>query len=214
MFAVLEDIQMKRKSGNDLSGGGGNDCKKICFSAEKEEVIRLKSNLIFFDKKLNSLITNFSNFENLIYEECSELKREVQLNTEEAIALIKQANNIDVDCEVYENNDIERKISILNDANDMMINKIDKYEKATCVSVKITASNRSKLNQEINKLKLISKHFIVHWLRIIQLNQSEESDDLNKLCKAKKKLNEYQLRLNNVINEFKQLIFSGKSNFF
>jgi hypothetical protein len=124
---------MKRKSGNDLSGG--NDCKKICSPTEKEEVIRLKSNLFYFDKKLHSLITNFSNFENLIYEECSELKREVQLNTEEAIAFVKQAHHIDVDCEVYENNEIERKISILNDANDLMINKIDKYEKATYVSV-------------------------------------------------------------------------------
>jgi len=199
MFSALEEIQMKRKN-NDTRG---NDCKKI--SSTEKEVIRLKSNLIYFDDKLKLLIINFSNFENLIYEECSELKRLVQLNTEEAIALVKQVNNIDIDCNTCENNEIERKISSLNEANEIMINKIDKYEKDTCASIQITSSNRSKLNREINRFKLISKYFIAHWIHM-DFNQM----DLNKICKAETRLNEYQVRLNNLINEFNQLVFSGK----
>ena len=119
----------------------------------------LKSNLQHFENKLIELKHNFLNNHDLVYEECTELKRIVQLNSEETIANIKLLNNIGIDDEEsLLDNKTRKKIDNINQLNMVMIERINQFEDSS-KKTEIKISTKKKINQEIKRLKLISKFF-------------------------------------------------------
>lgn len=163
----------------------------------------LKSNLQHFENKLIELKHNFLNNHDLVYEECTELKRIVQLNSEETIANIKLLNNIGIDDEEsLLDNKTRKKIDNINQLNMVMIERINQFEDSS-KKTEIKISTKKKINQEIKRLKLISKFFINYWL----LN--ETNLNFSNISKILLKLESYQLRLDNINVQLKHLVFNN-----
>lgn len=87
--------------------------KEIRESEDQDTEVRLKLESLF----------------DFINEECSELRRLAQLNTEETIARIKISYEIDVNEEnINEASELSKKINQINQFNLEMISEINDYE--------------------------------------------------------------------------------------
>lgn len=162
----------------------------------------LKTSFKNYNQKLNQLKYYFNNLNELIYDECCELRRIIQLNTEEYIVRIKEENDYDID----EDDELDPKtkelIEIASEKNQILIDKVDLYEKTITNDINTKSLNKIFINKEINQLKQISKYFINYW-------EENLFENFSKLDLIKKKLNKYHLRLNNVATKFKTQLFNN-----
>lgn len=166
-----------------------------------KQLIEFKADLNNFAEKLNKLNFNLNYIDEYIFDECSELRRIIQLDTEETIASIKQSNNLDINIEDDDDCVLDKssllKINNIKLKSLSMINRINKYEKETLCST----SNKEPLIKEFKRLKLLSKHFVKHWFE--QTNETLISSN------TIQRLNDYQQSLNKLFKETKKLIFNN-----
>ena len=114
-------------------------------------------------QRLAKLQANLTNIVDFIYDECSELRRLVQLHTEQAIMYLKQLNELDANLEETElNAQLAAIVQDIHNKSDSMLNKIDIYE---------AESKQNAPKEEPNKelCKLISKFKSVRNLNESQL---------------------------------------------
>lgn len=75
--------------------------KQLKTTVKSDEILLVvkmfKEEIINYNKAINRIKYSLDNPEEFVYDYCSELKRNVQLETEEIIADIKQSNQIDPD---------------------------------------------------------------------------------------------------------------------
>ena len=129
--------------------------KKLKTSVKSDEILLVvkmfKEEIINYNKAINRIKYSLDNSEEFVYDYCSELKRNVQLETEEIIADIKQSNQIDPD---LDENKIELEIFNLIqnviDQSQAIINTIDDHEKM---------SKSYWIGKEINKKLFIKDLF-------------------------------------------------------
>ena len=90
----------------------------------KAKLFCLRVNL---DKILK--VINVEETSDLVYEHCIEIKRQVQLETEQRIANIKESNFYDINKEVDElPKNLQQQIFLLQNQNEIIITKIDEYQ--------------------------------------------------------------------------------------
>jgi len=91
-----------------------------------------KQNIDNYNKSIDKIKNILDNPEEYIYDECSELKRNIQLETEEIIANIKQSNQIDLnlDDETKLEPELFNLIQNLIEQSQTLITTIDDHEKA------------------------------------------------------------------------------------
>lgn len=183
------------------------------FSFKSEQTLtetkKFLNELNEFTKMLNKIDHDFNCPLEFIYDECAELKRRVQLDAEETIAEIKQKNGFDINTDENKlDAQLTMQIEAVNDQRDLFVSRINKFEKETIVSYE---KNKQDMNKqlpltELNKSKLVLKHFVSHW----QVCLAELNFEDKKMREAAAKLKEYQLKLNEFINSAQLLIFSNK----
>lgn len=148
--------------------------------------------------KLAKLAHDLSNINDYIYEECNELKRLVQLDTEERIAQLKQLNDIDINQDNHFTSELDRQIDKIQKRNHALIDRIDKHEQ--------DALNASKKNEKQAILFSELKEFV-------QANKTldDKSTSKNiKLLVKKIKLEEIEYQCDIFISEFKRCVFGDK----
>jgi hypothetical protein len=80
---------------------------------------------------LNKLEADLNDPAGYIYDECSELRRLIQLDLEETIARVKQANNLNINIEECElTSTVAEKIKEIRDESEKMIETIDNHQKS------------------------------------------------------------------------------------
>lgn len=165
------------------------------------ELSELKTSFKHYNQKLNQLKYYFNNLNELIFDECSELRRLVQLSTEEYIAKTKQSNHYAVNDDNLDES-TSRLVQKANEKNQQLIDKIDHYELSITSQINTKTLNKNLINKEINQLKQISKYFINYW-------EQNLFENFSKLGLIRKKLNKYHQRLNHEISAFKFQIFNN-----
>ena len=127
-------------------------------SAQKSEQIlievnKFKNELNEFDEIYEKLELGYNRPKEYIYEECANLRRRIQLDTEETIADIKMKNNLDFKSDESElNASLLLIVNGLNKQNDSMIAAVDKYEKEVLVLFDYKKEqNKIHLAKEIKK---------------------------------------------------------------
>ena len=149
--------------------------------------------------KLNHDLTNANEF---IYEECNELKRLVQLDTEERIAHLKQTNDIDINQDSNLSFELTKKINEINARNDHLINRIEKYEQETVNKCLLSPQYETFLNK-LNQFRLKFDEFIVE-------SQSKEDERIIKNLVNKIQIEVLESQFNELVKEVKHFIFDHK----
>ncbi len=170
------------------------------------EVKIFKQEIINYNKAINRIKYSLDNPEEFIYDDCSELKRSVQLETEEIIADIKQSNQIDPD---LDENKLELEIFNLIqneiDQSQAIINAIDDHEKMSKSYWIGKGIDKKLFNKDYNKLKQFSDLFIQNWTNRLDELKFEDKT----MTEAADKLREYQAELNNLTNKVKMYLFNN-----
>jgi len=170
------------------------------------EVNKFKKSLNEFDENLVKLEYSFNRPKDYIFDECAEFRRLIQLETEETIGDIKMKNNLDIDTDESElSPGLIFLINGLNKQSDSMIAEVDKYEKEALVLFETKETDKKHLKKDINKSKTTSKYFVSHWKTCLTEMDFEE----NKMRDAVRKLNEYQIKLNETVRKVNLFIFSN-----
>ena len=145
---------------------------------------KLKSEIKLFEKKVKQLEYNLENRVDFIYDECSELKRKVQLDHELKLADLKKSKGLDVNAEL-ELNKLDKetidRIEELQTDLDTLIAKIDKYQ--TYQNEKTNLAKPSE--KALGEIKLLKQFTFKNY------------DSLKNMKKLSKKLNENLMRLQN-----------------
>ena len=169
------------------------------------EMSVFKAKLNEYDEMLAKLEFSFNNPKDYIYDECGDLRRLIQLDTEETIAKIKTKHNFHIDTDESKlNDDLRSLIDKVKEQSDLMIASVDKYENETYILFDKNESNRKNLANELKKPRTISKHFVSHWKTCLARSDFED----NKMRDAARKLNEYKLRMNEMLKKFRLIVFS------
>ena len=185
--------------------------KKLKITTVKSDEILLavktfKQEIINYNKAINRIKYSLDNPEEFIYDDCSELKRSVQLETEEIIADIKQSNQIDPD---LDENKLELEIFNLIqnviDQSQAIINSIDDHEKMSKSYWIGKGIDKKLFNKDYNKLKQFSDLFIQNWTNRLDELKFEDKT----MTEAADKLREYQAELNNLTNKVKMYLFNN-----
>ena len=123
----------KRKRSNESD----NFPRKKLNETKSDEILQIvrkfQEDISGYNKKLenlNKLEKYLDNPDEYIYDECNELRRLIQLETEEVIADIKRSNNIEIDQDILEPNLIIL-IENVNKQSELLINQVDIHEKIT-----------------------------------------------------------------------------------
>ena len=148
--------------------------------------------------KYNEILSNLekSTIECGIYDDCAELRRRIQLDTEKKIAEIKTKHNFDINTdESYLNSHLRSLIDSVNNQSDSMIAIVDKYEKDTCSLFK---KNENKLPRVLREAKATSEHFVAHWQKCLADGEFED----NRMRVAVLKLNRYLRKLEEKVKKF------------
>lgn len=173
----------------------------------KRSIEELKNDLNEYNSNWAKIERKFYDPADIVYEECLELKRIVQLNKEELVLDLKKANDIEVDLnESQVDIDTLSKIDKLNSELEKMTHLINDYEKEAISKLKPCSDNKD-LKKEFQKLKEISNYFISH--SIDYLNESKLIDT-SKLTSKRKKLDDYRLRVEEFYSKLKLFIFGNK----
>ena len=187
--------------------------KKSISTAQLEQIIT-ESELNEFKKDLNDFKTKFEKLEfdlkdnctDFINDECSELRRLIQLNKEEVIVSFKQANDIDINTDDLEP-EFQIKINEIDNQCETMLSQVDSYEKETIDYFLTNKPSKKTLKKDFNKLKTIANFFVIHWIECLQ----ETDLNFNKLTEAVTKLKDYQSRLKEMIDKAKSFFFNNNS---
>lgn len=174
----------------------------------KNSIEDFKFKLNEFNKNLDLIKQRLDNPIDIIYDECNELKRIIQLDKEESILNIKESNNIDLDlddCKIDAK--IMSKIDRINSEFDMIYQEIDNHEKEAISKMKLVRENKN-LKREFNKLKKISDYFIKYW--IDYLNESAQIIDTSKLVNAVAKTRQYIEKFADFYYKLKPISFGNK----
>lgn len=176
----------------------------------KNSIEEFKSNCDGFNVCLERIEKYLNNSIDFIYDECSELKRIVQLDKEELITSIKESNNVDENLDDTKlDPTILAKIEKLSNEADRIIHEIHQYQNEAISQAKLDKEDHKKeLKRDFYKLKEISKYFVAHWIEY--LNDLKLVDTL-KLSSAMTKLEDYKARLENLDHKLKQIAFSNRT---
>ena len=161
------------------------------------------SNILGYNEKCNEIEKNLKNTEEYIYDEYNNLKRLVQLESEQMIENIKQSNEINIDTE---DDDLEPYIFSLvqNIKNQMelLIIEIEVNEKE-CNSDWI---NKQSNLEEYNHLNKLSNLFIKEW------NDRMNTFNFNdyQINEAFEILKIFINKIENLDNQVKNYIFNNK----
>ena len=118
---------------------------------EKSKEIELILNDL--NSKVDKIQFNLNNPVDLIFDYCSELRHEIQLDTEEKIAKIKVDNGYDINRETNELNDqVQKLIQNLIEKLDFYMKKIDALEQDRKNSV--SKLNLDKLRSSIQLFRI------------------------------------------------------------
>jgi hypothetical protein len=184
--------------------------KQLKTSIKSEEILLIvkifKQDIISYNKTINRIENSLDNQEEFIYDECSELKRNIQLETEEIIAKIKQSNEIDLNLdETKLESDLFNLIQNVIEQSQTLITTIDDHEKVIKSYWIDKQINKKLFIKDYNKLKQFSDLFIQTWTKRL--------DDLNfddvTMNEAVIKLNEYQTKLNILASKIKMYLFNN-----
>jgi len=167
--------------------------KQLKITVKSDEILlavkTFKQEIINYNKAINRIKYSLDNPEEFIYDDCSELKRSVQLETEEIIADIKQSNQIDPD---LDENKLELEIFNLIqnviDQSQAIINSIDDHEKMSKSYWIGKGIDKKLFNKDYNKLKQFSDLFIQNWTNRLDELKFEDKT----MTEAADKLREYQ----------------------
>ncbi len=103
--------------------------------------------------KLNKLELNLGDYENCIYEKCSEFKRKIQLYTENTIANIKTENSLDINTDENElSTPLQSRINELKAKSESLIGEIEKHQKE-CISFYNVNEANEIIQNELKPLK-------------------------------------------------------------
>jgi len=153
-----------------------------------QDETKFNENLTEFERVLNNLLNRFENPEEYIYDECLELKRIIQLESEETIANIKALNGIDINMEDHLLvTSVFDLVECIKQQSQVAITKIEEYEKEAT----LYWNNNEKFTCDIkNTLKQFkqSSHMFVQNLTSTN-------------GKVMKKMRTYSSRLDNLISE-------------
>jgi hypothetical protein len=198
----------KRKRSNNESD---NLPRKKLNETKSDEILQIvrkfQENISDYNNKLENLNRQEKNLDNpdeYIYDECNELRRLIQLETEELIANIKQSNNIEIDQDILEPNLIIL-IENVNKQSELLINQVDNHEKITKTYWKNNIFSKKSFIKDKNKLKQFSELFIQNWLN--KLNELRFDDESMK--QAANKMKEYQTKINDIFTNIKMYIFNN-----
>lgn len=129
-----------------------------------------------FKKKLLKLEFYLNNPLDFIYEECNELKRKVQLNTEESIASIKETNDLDSNTDESElESELRIMVEEILDQNDLMIARIEIYQQE---SIKVAETTTESKEELLNRIKEIHQSLMDLNASSI-INKQTKLDELN-----------------------------------
>ena len=128
-----------------------NPGKKITLSILNEEQQKETKRL---ELELNKLEMNLNDPTSVVYEECTKLRCNLQLNTEETIARIKIAASVDVNTDECElSSELSNQISEISDQSETMMKKIGEYEKESNSFYKSNKFRKELIAAEISSLK-------------------------------------------------------------
>jgi len=184
--------------------------KQFKTSIKSEEILLIvksfKQDIISYNKTITRIENSLDNPEEFIYDECSDLKRNIQLETEETIAKIKQSNEIDLNLdETKLEPELFELIQNVIEQSQTLITTIDDHEKVIKSFWIDKQINKKLFIKDYNKLKQFSDLFIQTWTKRL--------DDLNfddvTMNEAVIKLNEYQSKLNILANKIKMYLFNN-----
>lgn len=176
-------------------------------SISSNELAKFETDLKDFSDKLEKLDFAINKADEFINEECTELRRVIQLDTEELIAAIKQSNDLDVNLDDSQlDPDLSAQINDLKTENELLITQIDQYEKKSIDL--LTNNNKSKkiLIKDVNKLKQAANVFIKYWSKLLIYEPDLNATEVSEACQMLKK---YQLRLDFFVDKIKMFIFDN-----
>jgi hypothetical protein len=199
--------EKRKRSNNELD----NLPRKKLNETKSDEILQIvrkfQENISDYNKKfedLNKFEKYLDNPDEYIYDECNELRRLIQLETEELIANIKQLNNIEIDQDILEPNLIAL-IDNVNKQSELLITQVDNHEKLTKTYWKNNIFSKKSFIKEKNKLKQFSELFIQNWLnKLTELRFDDES-----MKQAANKMEEYQTKMNDIFTNIKMYIFNN-----
>ena len=184
--------------------------KKDSTSNKSEETLikmnKFKSKLNEYQKILVKKEFDFNNPKEYIYDECADLRRRIQLYTEETIAEIKTKHNFHIDTDESDlNNDLRSLVDGVKEQSDSMIATVDKYEKETNDLFVNNELKIEKWTKEFRKSKklAISKNFVSHW----KVCLDEFAFDDQKMNYAALNLDKYLYELNQATRQYDLRIF-------
>ncbi len=171
--------------------------KQFKTSIKSKEILLIvksfKRSIINYNISINRIENRLDNPEEFIYDKFSELKINIQLETEVMIAEIKKSNEIDLNSdETQLEPELFNLIQNVKEQSQTLITTIDDHEKVIKSFWIDKQINKKLFIKDYNKLKQFSDLFIQTWTKRL--------DDLNfddvTMNEAVIKLNEYQSKLN------------------
>ncbi len=174
---------------------------KYQFKTEKILMLTktLKQEINIFNKLLFKIENAFDNPNDIVYDECLELKRLIQLNMEQNISKI---------CNLKENNSIFSFIdtidNIKNNSTELIL-KINIYENNLNQLWYNNKPNKKLFISNINYIKLFSTVFTIHWFKKVETLEFED----NELNKAVIKLHFFQDELAKLLKKINFYFFNN-----
>ena len=183
--------------------------KQLRTSIKSDEILLIvktfKQDIDNYNKSIDKIKNSLDNPEEYIYDECSELRRNIQLETEEIIADIKQSNQIDLnlDDETKLEPELFNLIENVMEQSHTLITAIDDHEKVINSHWIDKEINKKLFVKDYNKLKQFSDLFIQTWTkRLDDLNFDDKTME-----EALVKLSEYQFKSNILVDKIKMYLF-------
>ena len=105
------------------------------------------------ETELNEIKSDLKDPSNFVYEECSELKRNIQLYTEETIAKIKEENNLDINIEENKlRKSVKCEINAIQTKSELIIQEVEKRQAETISSYNVNEAKKF-IQNEIEPLR-------------------------------------------------------------
>jgi hypothetical protein len=168
-------------------------------------------------QRLEKLQNDLNNILDFIYDECSELRRLVQLSTEQAILYLKQLNELDPNLEENQlNAQLATIVRDIHTKSDLMLNKIDCYEAESKQNAPKEEPNKElcKLINQFKSVKNLNESQLVGIVSDVRQHIFNRNvmvfkpDELNPIGIGHLQLKQYieienfkQIDLNKLINE-------------
>ena len=164
------------------------------------------ANLDVFDKRLAKLEHAYKSPKDFIYEESEEMRRLLQLDSEETIAEIKQKHELDIN---MDDNELDptllAMVNELKEKTESMITAVHDHEKETLFSFDKNKPDIKDLADNVKKMKSVSNRFVSHWRECVAKQSFIETE----MQSAVVKLKEHQNKLNSLVKKFNLLVYNN-----